>query len=190
MASLIHFTLSHQAPSPLVIDTLASVSACWFLFGLAYSFYILLFIFHIWLKSWSVHFSPSDLWFFPGGSVVKTLSTSEEDSGSISGFGKIPWKRKWQSTPVILAWRIPWTEETSGPQSMGSQENEIRLSHYKHRHLSYFSYHNAFKVLPYFCKLQDFIFSWLSSIPLYTDIPHFFYPFICWWTLRLFPCLG
>ena len=25
--------------------------------------------------------------------------------------GKIPWRRKWQHTPVILAWRIAWTEE-------------------------------------------------------------------------------
>ena len=23
--------------------------------------------------------------------------------------------------PSILAWRIPWTEESGGPQSMGSQ---------------------------------------------------------------------
>ena len=25
------------------------------------------------------------------------------------------------SHPSILAWRIPWTEEPSGPQSIGSQ---------------------------------------------------------------------
>ena len=25
------------------------------------------------------------------------------------------------STPVILAWKIPWTEESGGLQSMGSQ---------------------------------------------------------------------
>ena len=25
--------------------------------------------------------------------------------------GKIPWRREWQSTPVLLPWRIPWTEE-------------------------------------------------------------------------------
>ena len=27
----------------------------------------------------------------------------------------------------ILAWDIPWTEEPSGIQSMGSQESQIRL---------------------------------------------------------------
>ena len=34
--------------------------------------------------------------------------------------GKIPWRRKWQPTS-ILTWRIPWTEEPGGLQSMGSQ---------------------------------------------------------------------
>ena len=35
--------------------------------------------------------------------------------------GKISWGRDWQPTPVILAWRIPWTEEPGGLQSTGSQ---------------------------------------------------------------------
>ena len=35
---------------------------------------------------------------------------------------KIPWRRKWQPTPVFfLAWEIPWTEERCRLQSMGSQ---------------------------------------------------------------------
>ena len=34
--------------------------------------------------------------------------------------GKIPWRRAWQPHSSILAWRIPWTEETGGLQSMGS----------------------------------------------------------------------
>ena len=38
---------------------------------------------------------------------------------------RIPWKRKWQPTPSILAWGIPWTEEPGGLQSMGLQ----RVSH-------------------------------------------------------------
>ena len=29
----------------------------------------------------------------------------------------------------ILAWETPWTEEPGGLQSMGSQNNETRLSH-------------------------------------------------------------
>ena len=40
--------------------------------------------------------------------------------------GKIPWRRKWQPTPVFLPRESPRTEEPGGPQSMGSQ----RLSDY------------------------------------------------------------
>ena len=29
----------------------------------------------------------------------------------------------------ILSWRIPWTEEPGGLQSMGSQKHQTRLSH-------------------------------------------------------------
>ena len=33
---------------------------------------------------------------------------------------KIPWKKKWQTHPSILDWRIPWTEEPGELQSRGS----------------------------------------------------------------------
>ena len=32
--------------------------------------------------------------------------------------GKIPWSRKWHSHSSILAWKIPWTEDPGGLQSM------------------------------------------------------------------------
>ena len=35
--------------------------------------------------------------------------------------GKIPWRRKWQPTPLFLPGYSPWTEEPGGLQSMGSQ---------------------------------------------------------------------
>ena len=34
---------------------------------------------------------------------------------------EIFWRRTWQLTPTILAWKIPWTEEPGRLQSMGSQ---------------------------------------------------------------------
>ena len=34
---------------------------------------------------------------------------------------KNPWRRKWPPTSVFLPGKIPWTEELSGLQSMGSQ---------------------------------------------------------------------
>ena len=41
------------------------------------------------------------------------------DLGSIPG--KIPLERGMVTHSTILAWRIPWTEECGGQQSMGSQ---------------------------------------------------------------------
>ena len=52
--------------------------------------------------------------------VVKNPSASAEDikdMGLIPGLRMIPWRRAWQPMP----WRIPWTEEPGGLQSMGSQ---------------------------------------------------------------------
>ena len=41
--------------------------------------------------------------------------------------GKIPWRRAWQPSPVLLPGESPWTEESSGIQSMGSQR--VRHTH-------------------------------------------------------------
>ena len=35
--------------------------------------------------------------------------------------GKIPWRRAWKSTPVLLPGESPWTKEPGRLQSMGSQ---------------------------------------------------------------------
>ena len=57
---------------------------------------------------------------FPGGSAGK------EPAGQC-GFdpwvGKIPWRRKWQPTPVFLPGEFPWTEELRELQSMGLQRD-------------------------------------------------------------------
>ena len=59
---------------------------------------------------------------FPGGTVVKE-STCQCRRHQIRGFipwvGKIPWRRKWQLTPVFLPRKFQ-TEEPGGLQSMGS----------------------------------------------------------------------
>ena len=47
------------------------------------------------------------------------------DSGSIPGLGRFPEEKKIKKTAThssIFAWRIPWTEDPGGLQSMGSQE--------------------------------------------------------------------
>jgi len=39
--------------------------------------------------------------------------------------GKIPWRRLWKPTPVFLVWRVPWTAEPGGLQSMGGKESDM-----------------------------------------------------------------
>ena len=36
---------------------------------------------------------------------------------------------------IILAWKIPWTEEPDGPQSMGHKE--LDTTEHTHMHISY-----------------------------------------------------
>ena len=54
--------------------------------------------------------------------VVKNLPANAGDKGRWYDplIEKIPRRRKWQPTH-ILAWKIPWTKESGGLQSMGSQ---------------------------------------------------------------------
>ena len=57
---------------------------------------------------------------FPGGSEVKASACDEGDLGSIAGLGR-SLEKEMATHSSILAWRIPWTEEPGGLQSMGSQ---------------------------------------------------------------------
>ena len=45
--------------------------------------------------------------------------------GVDSWVGKIPLEKEMASHSSILDWRIPWTEEPGGLQSMGSQELDM-----------------------------------------------------------------
>ena len=70
--------------------------------------------------------------------------------------------KKMATHSSILAWRIPWTKEPGGLQSMGSQRvgHNWATNTHTHTHTEY------------------------SIVCVY----HIF--FICWWTHRLFPCPG
>ena len=56
---------------------------------------------------------------------------------SIPGLGRSP--REVATHSSILPWRIPWTEEPAGLQSMGSQKSWTQLS--EHAHMSYQDIH-------------------------------------------------
>ena len=67
---------------------------------------------------------------FPGGAVVKNLPANAGDArdvGSIPGLGRAP--EVGNGNPLcILAWEIPWTEESGGLQSVGLQKSRMQLS--------------------------------------------------------------
>ena len=58
---------------------------------------------------------------FPGGSADKESVCRCRRHGFLPWFGRIPWSRKWQPTPVFLPGESPWTEEPGGLRSAGSQ---------------------------------------------------------------------
>ena len=52
--------------------------------------------------------------------TVEASAYNAEDPGSVPGSERSPGEGN-GNTLSILAWRIPWTEEPGGPQSLGSQ---------------------------------------------------------------------
>ena len=68
-------------------------------------------------------------WGFPAGTSGKEPTSA--NAGDVRhGFDlwvrKIPWRKAWRPTPafLLLAWRISWTEEPGGLQSMGHKESD------------------------------------------------------------------
>ena len=59
---------------------------------------------------------------FPNGSVVKNPSGMQEtqETGVLSLSKEDPLEEEMATHSSILPWRIPWTEEPGGLQSMGS----------------------------------------------------------------------
>ena len=57
---------------------------------------------------------------FPGGSDIKCLPTMQETQVWALG-QEDPLEKEMITYSSTLAWKIPWTEEPGGLQSMGSQ---------------------------------------------------------------------
>ena len=60
---------------------------------------------------------------FPGGSVVKNLPAIQETNVQSLG-QEDPLEKEMTIHSSILAWRIPWTEESGGLQPMGCKESD------------------------------------------------------------------
>ena len=55
------------------------------------------------------------------GKESTSVQETQVDADLIPGSGRSPVEGKMATHTSILAWRIPWREEPSGPQSIGSQ---------------------------------------------------------------------
>ena len=72
-----------------------------------------------WLSSWVG---------FPDGTSGGEPACSARDVGSVPGLGR-PLEEGRATHSSILAWRIPWTEEPRGLQSMGSESDATEHTH-------------------------------------------------------------
>ena len=61
---------------------------------------------------------------FPGGSELKASACNVGDLGSIPWVGKIPWRRKWQPTPVLLPGKSYGQRSLVGYTPRGSNESD------------------------------------------------------------------
>ena len=59
--------------------------------------------------------------------MVKSLPAMQETRVRSLGW-KDPLEKEMATHSNILAWKIPWTEEPGGLQSMGSQKGQTRLN--------------------------------------------------------------
>jgi len=80
---------------------------------------------------------------FPGGSVVKNASAMQETQETqVQSLGwEDPLEEDMAIHFNILAWRIPWTEESGGLQSMGPHGDTTEVTEHTlyHRHQQSFT---------------------------------------------------
>ena len=67
---------------------------------------------------------PSILAGFPGGSDSEESASYTGDPDSIPGLGKIPWRKKWQPTPIFLPGEFHGQRSLAGYSSWGHKELE------------------------------------------------------------------
>jgi len=65
---------------------------------------------------------------FLGSTVITNPPANARDTGSIPGIEN-PQKKEMAIHSRILAWEIPWREESGRLQSVGLQKSQTHLSH-------------------------------------------------------------
>ena len=61
---------------------------------------------------------------FPGGSDSKASAYNSRDLGSITGWRRFPWRRKWQPTPVFLPGEVRGQRSLMGYSPWGRKESD------------------------------------------------------------------
>ena len=87
---------------------------------------------------------------FPGGSEAKASPAMQETWVRPLG-GEDPLEKEMSTHSTIVAWKIPWIEEPSGLQSMGSQRvdlteqlNKNNNNHFLRLHCGFFVWFGLF----------------------------------------------
>ena len=74
----------------------------------------------------------------PGGSDGKVSACNAGDLGLIPGVGKIPWRRIWQLTPVLLPGKFHGQRSLVGYSPWGRKESDMTERLHFHFSLSLF----------------------------------------------------
>ena len=72
-----------------------------------------------------LHTSIAHMIDFPGGLVAKNSPDNSGDMGSILWSGKIPWRRKWQATPIFLPGKSHGQRTLVGCSSWVHKESDM-----------------------------------------------------------------
>ena len=65
------------------------------------------------------------IYVFPGGSDGKASAYNARDLGSIPGFGRFPWRKKWQPSPVLLPRKSNGRRILVGYSPWGHKESDM-----------------------------------------------------------------
>ena len=77
-------------------------------------------------KEVNLRHSPYEMVVFPGGSMVKlSVNAGDMRRGFDSWVGKIPWKRKWQPTPVFLSGKSHEQRGLAAYSPWGCKESDM-----------------------------------------------------------------
>ena len=89
---------------------------------------------------------------FPGGSDNKDSAAMQETGVRSLGW-EDPLEEGMATHSSLLAWRIPWTEEPGGLQSMGVTKSQTLLSAHAHTH-AHFNVYTPFLLAQIPCSIK------------------------------------